>query len=81
MANDRFKIKFSASKRRQERVLKQASQVNVCKQPLRKHDERFNAGKYKGYKASDVPKSYLEWVLGNWKGITKDQENLIRKFL
>lgn len=82
MANDRFKTTYSVNKRRQESAQQWMSKVQgVSAQPVRKLDERFNAGKFKGTKVADAPQSYLKWVIDNWKGITKDQVNLIKKHI
>lgn len=79
MANDRFRTKYRLEVH--NRIESESRYVHTSPQPIRKYDERFSSGKYRGKKVSEVPTSYLNWVLANWKGLTKDQENLIRKFL
>jgi len=39
-------------------------------QPVRYHDKKFIAGKYKGFRVNEVPRDYIKWVLENWKGLT-----------
>ena len=81
MANDRFRTRYSSRLEALKQVESESRYVHTSPQPIRKYDERFSSGKYRGKKVSEVPTSYLNWVLANWKGLTKDQENLIRKFL
>lgn len=81
MANDRFRTRFQSNTWVQQKNFSDSQNANATMQPLRKYDERFNAGKYKGRKASEVPSGYIKWVLANWKGLTADQEKMLKKHI
>jgi hypothetical protein len=81
MAKDRFAKTYSKSKKFQEGVSKTFNNTNVAFQPVRKFDECWTTGRYKGLHITAAPKSYIGWVLDKWKGLTADQRNLLNRYL
>jgi hypothetical protein len=81
MAKDRFRTTYSKSKKFQQGVDKTFNRINTKAQPIRKYDERWAFGKYKGQHVMEAPVPYLKWVLNNWQGLTEDQARIIKRYV
>jgi hypothetical protein len=60
------------------KFINELNSVNSTKPytPFRISDETWLVGKYKGFKLSNIPKSYLQWVLKEFT-LTTDAKSII----